>query len=525
MKKLVSTLGTILHFIMQFLQSKIFLLIILQLLQVSVLIVLMVLLDQYVPYITAFFYVFSAIVMAWLLARTEKHPSYKLMWTVFILINPFLGGMVYLLVGASGYSKNTFNHRVQPYLNIKEVLDQSAEVIEKLDERDSDAVLQTRYVYNVSRSPVQERTQTEYYPSGEEFFVKFIEDLKSAERYIFLEFFIINPGVMLNTVLDILEEKAKQGVEVCFLYDDVGSAWYVSASFPNKMLKRGITCIPYSAKGMKPGFVLNNRDHRKAVVIDGRVAYTGGCNLSDEYINYVERFGYWKDVMIRLEGDAVYTMALDFIQIWDFSNQSLTTNLHRFLPLPEEQEQFVSDGFVQPYSDISPLSSEPLGRNIYLNAIQDAKQCIYIMTPYLILDDETRSSLCICSKMGIDVRIIVPGIPDKKMVYQITQANYDELIKAGVRIYEYSPGFMHAKTVLIDTRFAVVGSCNFDFRSFFLHHECGVWIHGSSAVQQVKDDFQHTLTHCYEVTQEDLDKVPLGVRFLRMLFSVFAPLL
>lgn len=474
--------------------------------------------------VAEFFYVVSVIMALWVLSR-DMHPTYKLAWIVPILILPLFGGMFYLLFGTHGFRKKRLIDKLSPYLQDKELMQQDPQVLKQLEAFDGDAALQASYIRNMAAYPVYSRTKTEYFSCGEDFFEQLKKDLHAAKRCIFLEFFIVEEGLMFDEIADILEQKAQEGLDVRLIYDDVGSAARVSSSFASQLNKRGIKCCVFNARGLKLSFLLNNRDHRKIVVIDGRISYTGGFNLADEYINAISPFGYWKDSAVRLEGDASWSFTIIFLQTWGFASQEASIDFAQFMPPLEEQALFESDGFVLPYADSSPISNVTLSKYAFLNAIQDAEKSIYISTPYLIIDSEMQTALCLSAEMGIDVRIITPAIPDKKAVFEVTRANYLELLKAGVKIYEYSPGFIHSKTMMVDKQLAVIGTTNFDYRSFFLHFECGAFLFGSSAIDQLSADFEKSFLISKEISLQEQLAISVPRRIMRRTLSAFAPLL
>lgn len=326
---------------------------------------------------------------------------------------------------------------------------------------------------------------------------------------------------MWSSILEILKEKVKEGVDVRIIYDDVGSIMKLPGGYEKELRKLGIKCRVFSPAAPVLSPRLNNRDHRKIAVIDGNIAYTGGINLSDEYANIVSRFGHWKDNAVRLYGNAAFSFTVMFISMWDFWN-SEDMKLEKFLPDIENESS--TEGVVQPYSD-SPLDNEPVGENAYMNIINRAKKYVYIMTPYLIIGNEVLSCIKNAAKSGVDVRIMTPAIPDKKFVHATTRSYYETLIESGVRIYEYTPGFLHSKTFVSDDSIATVGSFNLDFRSLYLHFECGALIYRSPAVLDIRKDFDETFKVCHEITLEECKKVKFITKVSRIILRTLAPLL
>ena len=464
-----------------------------------------------------------AVIIVLVIVNRWTNPANKLSWAFLILLSPIFGLLVYFLFGRSGLtswtqkSMDAVNREVKPYIRRDE------KVVQRLKEQDISAFHQSEYIDEWAGFPLYQDTATKYYKCGEEMFVDMLEALKSAEHFIFLEFFIIEEGEMFNTIADILEEKAKKGVDVRFIYDDVGCINTIPPKYNKKLQERGIKCAVFNPFRPFMSVIMNNRDHRKIFVVDGTVGFTGGINLADEYINRTSRFGYWKDTGIRLEGEAVWSLTAMFLEMWNYINRS-SEDYAQYRPQTYQTKKFENDGFVQPYGD-SPLDHENVGENIYLNIISKAKNYVYIFTPYLIVDHEMLICLCNAAKSGIDVRIVTPGIPDKKMVFLLTQSHYAPLIASGVKIYQYTPGFIHAKCFVCDDEIATVGSVNLDFRSLFLHFECGVWMYRSNAVLQVKQDCLETFEHSEQMTLEFCRQRPLVLRMLQSLLRLFAPLL
>ena len=322
-------------------------------------------------------------------------------------------------------------------------------------------------------------------------------------------------------MLDVLERKAAQGVEVRVIYDDIGSLFTLPADYNRRLEQRGIHCRVFNRLVPVVSLRQNNRDHRKYLIVDGKIAFTGGINMADEYINVKKRFGHWKDSAIRLQGDAVWSMTVSFLSMWDFTEGSV-----------EEYSPFRADpapltpagGYVQPYSDC-PWDEEPVGQTVYLKLINRAREYVYITTPYLVIDYSTTLALASAAKSGVDVRIITPHIPDKKTVFQVTRSCYPELVEAGVKIFEYEPGFIHGKNFVVDDRYATVGSINMDYRSMFLHFENSVLLYDTPTIQDIKRDFLETQAVSIPITPAVCKAVPWYKQVLRNVLRVFAPLL
>ncbi len=364
-------------------------------------------------------------------------------------------------------------------------------------------------------------TKTEYLASGETFAERLLEDLERAEKYIFLEFFIIEKGKLWSAILDILQRKVKAGVEVRVMYDDIGCMGKVHVRYHKTLRKLGIKTVKFNPFVPVVSNVHNNRDHRKIVVIDGKVGYTGGINLADEYVNLVNYFGHWKDSAVRLEGEGVKSLALMFLRLYSIQKKTAED----FAPyIPTDYESFENEGFVQPYGDgPRSLYGRHLGEDVYINLLNGAKKYVYITTPYLIIDYRLREALTLTAQRGVDVRIITPHIPDKKIPFALTRSNYLALIKGGVKIYEYTPGFVHAKSFVCDDEAAVVGTINLDYRSLLFHFEDAVLMFRTKAVEQLKADFDEMFRVSALQTAEDAKKSVVW-RWICEIAKLFAPL-
>lgn len=371
------------------------------------------------------------------------------------------------------------------------------------------------------RAIVSGNTKTEYFPTGEAFFERLLVDLKSAKEYIFLEYFIIERGEMWNTVHEVLKEKVREGVEVRMIYDDIGCMGKIRAGYYKSLQKEGIKCVKFNPFVPVVSNFHNNRDHRKIVVVDGKIGFTGGINLADEYINVKKPFGHWKDSAIRLEGEGVKSLVLMFLRFYNLCAKQTED----FAPyIPARYEQFEGEGFVQPYGDgPRPLYGRHLGEDVYIGILGAAKKYCWIMTPYLIIDYRMREAMLSAAARGVDVRIITPHIPDKKVPFALTRSNYMALIKGGVKIYEYTPGFVHAKSFLADDDVAVVGTINLDYRSLMHHYEDAVLMFGTTANKQLKEDYERTFGISALQTEEDAKKSVVWHGICEIA-KVFAPL-
>ena len=462
-----------------------------------------------------------SIIIVFIIINNKSNPSYKIAWIVPVMIFPIFGGLFYLLYGGNKLSTREKLKMVIQNIEMTNSLKQDDEIIKKIGDKSIYAKNQSEYILNYAKCPVYNNTETTYFKIGEEKFEALLRELKKAEKFIFLEYFIIQEGKMFNSILEILEEKAKQGVDVRLIYDDVGCIVTLPHNYKNTLEAKGIKCRVFNP--IKPFFTrrLNNRDHRKIVGIDGDVGFTGGINLADEYINEYEKHGYWKDAGIMLKGDAVWNLTVMFLSMWDYIDNKEEDYI-KFKP--SKNKYYNSKGYVQPFDD-SPLINEPIGETVYLNLINKAKDYIYINTPYLIIDNEMATALKIAAKSGVDIKIVTPYIPDKKFVHAVTKSYYESFIKDGIEIYEFTPGFMHAKTFVVDDEYGVVGSINLDFRSLYLHYECGVWLYKTDSIKSMKDDYLETLKRCHKVTMEECKNTSSIRKVLRLIIRMFAPLL
>jgi cardiolipin synthase len=381
---------------------------------------------------------------------------------------------------------------------------------------------QVHYLQEYAGFPVYAHTRTEYFPSGEVFYEKLLPELEKAERYIFMEFFILRQGVMLDPILDILEKKSRQGLDVRIIYDDLGCFLSLPRYFDSDLRSRGIKCKIFNSFKPILSSLQNNRDHRKIISIDGRTAFTGGINLADEYINAVDLFGHWKDAAIMIEGEAAWSLTMIFLQMWNYF-QKEKDDPESMYPWKENPCPIENSGYVQPYAD-SPMDEENVGEHVYIQIINNAKKYVYINTPYLVVDDNLLSALTLAAKSGVDVRIITPHRWDKKIVAITSRSYYRRLVSAGVKVYEYTEGFNHSKTFISDDKVATVGTTNLDFRSLYLHFECGVLVYNNPAVECVKKDFLNTIPRCHEITLADCAR-NAPQRVVQDVLRIFAPLM
>lgn len=468
----------------------------------------------------------SLAAVLYLISKTG-HPDYKIAWIVPIMAFPLFGGLLYLLFGGNWATKSSMKRMKQleeirsDALETREEL--AAPLLSQLDETNQEAAVQSRYIFRACCCPPHANTETVYLPTGEDYFQCMMEELEKAEKYIFIQYFIIKEGVMWNSILDILKRKAAEGVDVRVIYDDVGCMFTLPVHYAQELKGYGIRCAVFNPFVPIVSLRLNNRDHRKICVIDGHTGFTGGLNLSDEYINEWERFGHWKDTGIMLRGEGVWNLTAIFLSCWVYASHEEEQDYEQYRPHVHFKGAFSSDGMVQPYT--SNPGEDSVGLSVYMHLINRAKKYLYITTPYLVIDDAVKDALCDAARSGVDVRIITPHIPDKQYVFELTRAHYIPLLEAGVKIFEYTPGFIHAKTFAVDDEYGVVGTVNMDYRSLFLHYECGVWLYQSSAVLDIRRDFEETQNRSQPVELHQVTRMSGLTQLYRAVLRVFAPLM
>ena len=491
------------------------------LLQIGYLVYLLDRAGEYYPYINLAMQVLALGAVVAIYSQYRNAAS-KISWIVLILFFPILGLCLYLLVGQpwANYSirKRFENADANRHVRLR----QNEKVIREVEAESPDAAAQMRYIRDWGRYPVYRNTSVEFHPQGEIAFEALKRELRRAEKFIFMEYHAIELSECFLELEAILAERAAAGVEVRLFYDDVGSMTFIGPNFVQRMEELGIHCRVFNPLVPMVSAFMNNRDHRKITVIDGKVGFTGGYNLADEYFNVKHPYGHWKDTGILLRGDAVRSLTSIFLEMWNATKRQSGEGEEQYFAAPAGE--IASDGWVQPYAD-SPLDDERVGENVYLNMLKSARNYAWITTPYLILDDEMIHELTLAAKRGVDVRIITPGIPDKKIVFQLTRSYYAQLARNGVRIYEYAPGFIHAKQMLVDDRSAVVGTINLDYRSLYLHFENAVLLYGCSAIADIRRDFDATLPLCREMSRMYRGKRVVRMRVLQSLLRLFAPLL
>lgn len=460
------------------------------------------------------------------LINHNDRPSIKLNWILLMLIAPVVGVPTYLLYGEGRPTRwmreMMHNTAVKNDAQFKDFYGQYA--LEKVENREQCLV---HFLATHAQYPTYSTGSVRYYKDGAEMFPAMMDALRSAETYILLDYFIIAHGKMWKQMLSVLLEKAELGVQIRIIYDDFGCMMHLPPRYDKYLesLHQNIRCMTFN--NVVPIFAvhLNNRDHRKIMVVDGRVAFTGGINLADEYIGEKRRFGHWKDSGVRITGPAVASFVKMFFNVWNAFRKD-KEDLQGYFPPVNEGAVYALSGentqMLAPYDD-SPLDKVSVGETVYLDVIQRASKYVYIFTPYLILDDYMRAALVQAAARGVDVRIVTPGIPDKKMTFRLTRANYEILMQGGVKIYEYTPGFIHAKSIVSDDTCAVVGTINFDYRSLYHHFENAVYIAGFDAVMDVKRDCEETFAVSRLCTKNDVRRTLIG-KLIDSLLRVFETL-
>ena len=494
------------------------------LLQVAILLAGFRFLSHYMVYIYGGFTLLSAFVILYVVNKDEN-PSFKLAWIIPITVIPVFGTLLYLFLELQWEGK-IINKRLRENItDTQPYLEQNPRYMDQLAKTSRSNANLAAYIENSGSYPVYGNTNVKYYPVGEEMFEDMKKELEKAKRFIFMEYFIVERGEMWDSILEILERKVQEGVEVRFMYDGMCCLVLLPYSYPKELRAKGIKAKMFAPIRPALSTYQNNRDHRKILVIDGHTAFTGGINLADEYINRKVRFGHWKDTGIMVKGDAVTSFTMMFLQMWNITEKE-PEDYGRYLRDPEffYPPELSMEGFVIPYGD-SPLDQETVGELVYLDIINTARSYVHIMTPYLILNYELVQALQFAAKRGVETIIIMPHIPDKEYAFLLAKAHYEELIRAGVQIYEYTPGFVHAKVFTSDDEKAVVGTINMDYRSLYLHYECAAYIYRNEVIKDVERDFMETLAKSQVITLEECRNYPWYKKLAGRVLRLFAPLM
>ena len=491
-------------------------------LQVAAMAAVFMAVNQYFTYFYIFCDIAAVICTVWLMNDDDRPPDYKIVWVMFILAVPIFGIVMFLLYGAD---KTTIRRRRKMKLfedKPRRFCEQNEAIMARLYDEDRDVYRICKYIADRAAYPVYDNTGVTYFSLGEDKLSRLKWELESARRYIFLEYFIIEEGEVWNGILDILKRKASQGVDVRVLYDDFGCVSKLPYRYFEKLEKFGIKARAFSPFIPVMTSRLNNRDHRKICVIDGHTAFTGGVNLADEYANKVVRFGHWKDTGFMLRGEAVAGFTAMFLEMWNVNDEHIE-DCGEYIQASKKYS-VSTDGFVIPFGD-TPLDEVYVGKRAYINNLNNASEYAYIMTPYLVIDDEMYECMKYAAQRGVDVKIIMPHIPDKKYAFYLARTYYKELLKAGIEIYEYTPGFVHAKMSISDGKKAIVGTVNHDYRSLYLHYECAAYMLNVPAVMDIERDFKDTLELSQKITLEDVKHFNIFTKLLGHIIRLVAPLL
>ena len=488
------------------------------LLEVLTILGIVVALCYYVPYFYLACWVTEIFCVIHIIAA-DDNPDYKIPWLLFVLIIPIAGFMLYFLF----YSRKLQKKFVKRLEDLKgNSYEHEDDLLDELTEENPVAASQARMLCHIAEAHLFTNTKQEYFPLGEDMFGRLLTDLETAEKFIYMEYFIVEEGLFWNSILNILKKKASKGVEVKVLYDDIGCMTTLPGNYHKILKNYGIEATPFSRLKGNAESEFNNRSHRKITVIDGKVGYTGGVNIADEYINEVEKFGHWKDTAIRLEGEAVWELTKLFLVDYGINVKKMPQIRQDLYP---KQLKVCEPGYLIPFGDGPyPIYEHRVGKCVIQNLLAGATKYAWITSPYLIIDNDLCTDFENAALRGVDVRIIVPHIPDKKIVFAMTRSFYHRLMKAGVKIYEYEPGFIHAKSYLVDDEYAMIGTINLDYRSLVHHFENGVWMYQCEAIRDLKADIVDTLDKSIEVTS-DMLKTNLLQHMIYSVVRIFAPMM
>jgi cardiolipin synthase len=476
--------------------------------------------EDFLPHVMGGSVLFTFLMVVYLL-NSRLNPTAKITWLIVIMLLPVFGVLLFL------YTQSNIGHRaLKKWVNdviaeSKSCIVQETGVMERFTRENCGAASLARYIQRSGCYPVYEKTAVTYFPSGEEKFREMLVQLEAAEHFIFMEYFIVDEGVMWGTILEILVKKAAAGVDVRVMYDGTCEFSLLPHDYPKRLRALSIKCKMFAPVAPFISTHYNYRDHRKILVIDGHTAFNGGVNLADEYINQKERFGHWKDTAVMLQGEAVKSFTLMFLQMWDMDKKE--KEYARFLSYPVNPRENAK-GWVIPYGDC-PLDNDKVGERVYMDILNRAVSYVHIMSPYLILDGETETALKFAAERGVEVVLLLPGIPDKEVPYALAKTHYPSLLASGIQIYEYTPGFVHAKVFVSDDREAVVGTINLDYRSLYHHFECATYLYKAGCIPQIEDDFQATLAKCRQVTKETVRRESFKVKMTGYLMKAIAPLM
>lgn len=476
--------------------------------------------EEFLPHILGGTMLFTFVMVIYLL-NSRMNPTAKITWLIVIMLLPVFGVLLYL------YTQTEIGHRVlkkrinQIITDTKESIPQSDEVMERLAGENPGVAALAHYMHRSGCHPVYENTSVVYFPLGEDKFDEMLKQLEEAKHFIFMEYFIVDEGLMWGRVLEILARKAAEGVDVRIMYDGTCEFALLPHDYPKRLRALGMKCKVFAPVSPFVSTCYNYRDHRKIMVIDGHTAFNGGVNLADEYINRRVKFGHWKDTAVMLKGEAVKSFTLMFLQMWGINERE--DESARFLSFQTAPAQ-EARGYVIPYGDC-PLDDDKLGERVYMDILNRSLSYVHIMTPYLILDGEMEAALRFAAERGVEVILLLPGIPDKAVPYALAKTHYASLLESGVKIYEYTPGFVHAKVFVSDSAEAVVGTINLDYRSLYHHFECATYLYKTDCIQEIEKDFKDTLAKCRQVTPETIRREKWTVKLTGRLMKAVAPLM
>lgn len=490
---------------------------ILVMIQISVLIWLSIWLRSFTVYFYVILEVLSLLVVI-TLVNDNRSSSYKIAWTCIVLLFPISGHIMFALWGKSTANKKLTQNIKAKIERGRTFFEYDEDILQEIREDYKDIERVSNYMVSEG-FPIFKNNDITYYPMGEDTFDAMFDDIRNAKKFILIEFFIVAEGGLWDELHSILLKKIEEGVEVKFLYDDFGAMIRTPKNFKKMLESEGIQVRVFNPiHKYTDKLYMNYRSHQKIVVIDGNIGYTGGMNIADEYANLIERFGVWKDTAVRVYGEAVWGLTVTFLQMWEVASTGDYLDYTVYKPNIEFKKNqtfacVISDGPVN-----NP--SNPI-ENIYKQIIHSANDYLYITTPYLVIEEDMQLALIMAARSGVDVRIITPFIPDKKHVKILTNYNYGVLLENGIKIYEYTPGFIHAKNI-INENCGIVGTINMDYRSFYLHYECGVFMSEEMIIKEIKDDFNKTLKQCKEVTYEEWKSRPLALKIYQKVLNVFS---
>lgn len=471
-------------------------------------------------------YVFSILGLCGLIyiVNSDDNPAFKLAWAIIICAFPVFGIALYLFVAINPGNRGLQKKLDRRIAETENYVITEPRVQEKIDRETGGLKSLSHYISQQNHFPTYDHTKVTFYALGEEKYEDLIKDLKKAEKFIFLEYFIINDGEIWRSIVDILQERAQAGVEVRIMYDGMCGLTQLPFHYPKFLGSLGLKAKMFAPIRPILSTSQNNRDHRKILVIDGKVAYNGGINLADEYMNRKVRFGHWKDTAVRLEGEAVRSFTIMFLQMWNMTETG-SEDYEKYLLPQGSFTEFAKEeyGYVIPYND-DPTNRLDIAQEVFLDVISRAERYVHITTPYLIPDNELITALCFAARRGVDVKLIMPHIPDKKIIFAISRSHYPRLLEAGVQIYEYMPGFVHAKEMIADDEKAIVGTINMDFRSLYEHFECATYIYKNPVISDVEADFQRTLEKCRKIDMQFCVDLPLPYKIVGSVGRLFGPL-